>query len=73
MEELKKESPAAPEHVLTESDRRDIDKFVENSQNYCERVYGGKTFEENDIEALRKEFKENNEAVKKIKIDWGIH
>jgi hypothetical protein len=73
MENSKIDAPAGPENILSETDQKDIEKFVENSQNYCERVYGGKTFEEADIDELRKEFRENNEAVKKIKLDWGVH
>ncbi len=56
---------------LTAEDEQEMDLFVQNSQNYCQKVYG-KTFDEKEIDELRKEIKENNEAIKKIKSEWGM-
>lgn len=56
---------------LTAEDEQEMDLFVQNSQNYCQKVYG-KTFDEKEIDELRKEIKENNEAIKKIKSEWGL-
>lgn len=56
---------------LTGDDERDIERFVENSQGYCQKIYR-KAFDDNELEELRKEIKERNEAIKKIKSDWGV-
>ena len=56
---------------LTAEDEQEMDLFVQNSQNYCQKVYG-KAFDEKEIDELRKEIKENNEAIKKIKSEWGL-
>jgi hypothetical protein len=57
---------------LTEDDEKEIALFIENSQKYCEKIYG-RTFEDEDeIEPLRKKIKQGNEAAKQIKAIWGI-
>jgi hypothetical protein len=57
---------------LTPDDEREIELFLSNSGKYCEKVYGGRTFADEEIVQLRKEIKETNEAVKKIRTDWKL-
>ncbi|HEV7643046.1 MAG TPA: hypothetical protein VGO50_03815 [Pyrinomonadaceae bacterium] len=55
---------------LTPDDEREMELFLSNSGKYCEKVYGGKTFGDEEIFELRKEIKESNEAIRKIRKDW---
>jgi len=66
------ENTAEQSSVLTPDDEREIELFLHNSGKYCEKVYGGKTFADEEITELRKEIKETNEAVKKIRTDWKL-
>jgi hypothetical protein len=66
------EKPAAQSSGLTPDDEREIELFLHNSGKYCEKVYGGKTFADEEITELRKEIKDTNEAIKKIRTDWKL-
>jgi hypothetical protein len=55
---------------LTPEDEREMELFLHNSGKYSEKVYGGKSFCDEEISELRKEIKESNEAVWKIRKDW---
>jgi hypothetical protein len=57
---------------LSPDDEREIELFLQNSGKYSEKVYGGKTFCDEEITELRKEIKETNEAVKKIRTEWKL-
>ena len=57
---------------LTPEDDREMELFIQNSQGYCRKVYGGKDFEDKEIDELRKEIKETNKEIKKIKSEWGL-
>jgi hypothetical protein len=65
-------NPAKPAEDLNDDDNREMDLFVQNSGNYCRKVYGGKDFDGNEIDELRKEIKQTNEEIKKIKKEWGL-
>ena len=56
---------------LTPDDKQEMDLFVKNSQKYCQKIYG-QTFCDEELEELRKEIRETNEAAKKIKKEWGL-
>jgi hypothetical protein len=68
----KHENAAEQSGGLTPDDEREIELFLHNSGKYCEKVYGGKAFADEEITELRKEIKETNEAVKKIRTDWKL-
>jgi hypothetical protein len=57
---------------LSAEDDREMELFIQNSQGYCQKVYGGKNFEDAEIDELRKEIKETNKEIKKIKSEWGL-
>jgi hypothetical protein len=66
------ENKTAQDNGLSPDDEREIELFLQNSGKYSEKVYGGKTFCDEEIDELRKEIKETNEAVKKIRTDWKL-
>jgi hypothetical protein len=64
------ENTAEQKSSLAPDDEREMELFLYNSGKYSEKVYGGKTFCDEDISELRKEIKESNEAARKIRKDW---
>jgi hypothetical protein len=61
-----------PGSELTPDDDREMELFLHNSAKYSEKVYGGKTFCDEDVTELREEIKKSNEEIKKIRAGWGL-
>lgn len=61
----------AEETPLTAEEERDMERFIRNSQGYCEKIYR-KKFEDGEIDELREEIKRSNEKIKKVRTDWDI-